>query len=134
MADRAFEFQADLPLRAVKHAVYASAARTATPTAFEVEVDGHRGVEVYINSTAVTATPSVVATIYRYDELSGAYVSVLASAAIATVTTTRLKVAPGLVPSANAVASDFIGNKLKIELVHGDADSITYTVDLVLHP
>lgn len=109
-------------------AAFASAARTATPTAADiVNVDGV-GINVVIKVTAATATPSVVFTIYDYDPVTGDERSVLASAAITGTGTTRLRVHPAFAPSANAVAADILGRNIRIRAVHADADSITYAV------
>lgn len=112
----------------------ASAARTATNSTADQSNAGFRGLHVVINVTAVTATPSVVFTIQGKDEASGAYYTILASAAITGTGTTVLRVYPGLTAAANTVANDALPGAWRVLATHGDADSITYTVGASLIP
>jgi hypothetical protein len=106
----------------------ASAARTGTPAKVDQTNYNARGIQVVIDVTAVTATPAITVTIQGKDAASGKYYTILASTAIATVTTTVLRVYPGGVVAANASANDVIPRTFAIDCVHGDADSATYTV------
>lgn len=106
----------------------ASAARTATVATSDQSNTEHRGAVVIINVTAASATPSVVATIQGKDEVSGAYYTILASAAITGTGTTVLRVYPGLTAAANTVANDVLPSTWRVNLVHADTDSITYSV------
>ena len=106
----------------------ASAARTASVATDDQSNSQHRGVVVIINATAATSTPSVVATIQGKDELSGQYYTILASAAITGTGTTVLRVYPGLTAATNTVANDVLPSTWRVNLVHADTDSITYTV------
>lgn len=108
--------------------IFASATRTATPTAVIVTNYNARGLHLVINVTSVTSTPSVVFTIEGRDILSGEYYTILASAAITGTGTTVLRVYPGLGASANLIANDILPRTINIKAVHGDADSITYSV------
>lgn len=108
--------------------VLASAARTATPDTVELEVAGYRGIQLIIDATAATATPSVVVTILGVDRVSAKTYTLLASAAITGTGTTILKVGPGLPVSANASANDLLPPVIRISSVHGDADSLTYSI------
>lgn len=107
--------------------IYESAARTADPEMKDQRIRG-RGLVVTIDVTAVSATPSVVFTIQGKDPASGKYRDILVSAAITATGTTVLRVYPGLTAAANTVASDVVDAVYRIRAVHGDADSITYTV------
>ncbi|HUR55799.1 MAG TPA: hypothetical protein VMZ71_16800 [Gemmataceae bacterium] len=89
---------------------------------------GWRGLVVVIDVTAITATPSVVFTIQGYDPLSGKYYTILASAAIVGTGTVVLRVFPGAAAVANLVVNDVLPSHWRVIAVHGDADSITYTV------
>lgn len=108
--------------------VYSSAARTATPTAVEVATNRAHALRVILDATAITATPSVVVTIDAFDSLSGKYVNLLTSAAITATGTTTLTIGPGVTVAANVSASTFLGDRVRVTVTHGDADSITYTV------
>jgi hypothetical protein len=114
--------------------VFESAARTATPTSEVYESKRARGVDVVINCTAATSSPSVVFTIVGIDPVSGATYTVLASAAITGTGATRIRVYPGETIAANLVANDVLPLLWKITAVHADADSITYSVSAVLLP
>ncbi len=108
--------------------IFTSTARTATPTA--VVVDAHRfeGLLVVIDVTAVSVTPDVVFGLYYTDDLSSKELTLIESVSIATVQTVVLEVGPGLTSAANLVANKFLPSELIFRAVHGDADSITYTV------
>lgn len=108
--------------------VYASAARTADPDTQELEVAGYRSMHLVIDCTAVTSTPSVVFTILGVDRVSAKTYTILASAAITGTGTTILRVGPGLTAAGNLVANDVLPPVIRITAVHGDTDSITYTV------
>ena len=108
--------------------IYESAARTADPTTKDLPNAGCRGLHLIIDVTAVTATPSVVFTIKGKDPVSGKVWTILASAAIVATGTTILKVYPGRTAAANLVASDVLPPTWQVTAVHGDADSISYSV------
>lgn len=108
--------------------IYESAARTADPEIKDQANTTGRGLHLVIDVTAVTATPSVTFTIQGKDPVSGKVWTILASAAITAVGTTILKVYPGLTAAANAAANDVLPPTWNVKAVHGDADSITYTV------
>lgn len=107
----------------------ASAARTAT-TASSDQTNYNRSgtAHVVIDMTAVSGAPSLTCTIQGKDELSSKYYTILASAAISTVSTTVLRAGRGFTASANAVANDVIPRVWRVNCVHGTADSITYSV------
>jgi hypothetical protein len=96
--------------------VYASAARTATPTAYISSTRSYTALRIVLDATAVTSTPSVVVTVDVLDVASGKYVNLVTSAAIATVSTNVLTIATGL------------SGTVRITATHGNANSITYTL------
>lgn len=115
--------------------VYASAARTATPTAVTVPVGRYNWLRLVIDVTAVTATPSVVCTIDGLSPLSGKYHNLLTSAALTdsgAPYTRVLTIGPGLTASANLVANNVLPDTLRVTMTHGDSDSITYSVSAEL--
>lgn len=115
-------------------ALFASAARTASHQSEDQLNRGHRGVRVVINATASAATPSVVFTIQAKDVTSNTYQTVLASAAVTGTGTTVLKVYPGITAAANASVSDVLAPIWRLDVAHGDADSLTYSVGVDLLP
>lgn len=112
--------------------VYASAARTADPDTQELEVAGYRGLHLTIDCTSVTSSPSVVFTVMGVDRTSAKTYDILASAAITGTGTTVLKIGPGLTASANVVANSLIPPVIRIKAVHGNTDSISYSVGAAL--
>ena len=108
--------------------VFPSAARTATPTAVEIDIaDDVETMELLIDATAISLTPSVVFTIDVMTD-TGAYVALLSSAAVVAVSTARLVVGPGVVAAANQAIQAVLPKRIRVRAVHGDADSITYSV------
>jgi hypothetical protein len=118
----------------ISDAVLDSAARTTTNNSPNFSTLGARGVIIYINATAIAATPSVVFTIQGYDAVSNTYYDILASAAVTSVSAVRLQVSPDLVAAANTKANDLLPDVIRVRAVHGDADSITYSVSACLVP
>lgn len=116
----------------MKHPVslFASAARTATPTPATFNTECRAGF-FFINVTAVTATPSVVFTISGVDPASGAIYTILASVAIVGTGLTVLRVGENMTAANNTIAKDMLPQAMVVAPVHGDADSITYTVYFV---
>lgn len=105
----------------------ASAARTATVATADQSNPENRGVHVIINVTAASDTPSVVATIQGKDEVSGNYYTILTSAAITGTGTTVLRVFPGATAATNVTANDCLPSIWRVNFVHADTDSITYS-------
>lgn len=108
--------------------LFASAARTASENSADQDNLHARGVIIVIDVTAASATPSVVFTIKGKSGLGSDYYTILASAAITGTGQTVLRVYPGLTAAANLVASDVLPRVWRVEAVHADADSITYSV------
>jgi hypothetical protein len=112
--------------------VFASAARTATPTAAQFSNKG-QSLEVVIDCTARVGASSVVFNLERQDPTSLKWFLILASAAIVAVGTTVLKVSPHLTAAANTVAKDLASGNLRVRPVHANGDSITYSVGAIAH-
>lgn len=106
-----------------------SVARTATAD-FTFACSAESGLFI-IDVTAATATPSVVFTIQGVEPISGNVYTILASAAITGTGTTVLRVHPSLTAAANTIAKDILPMAINIAAVHGDADSITYSIRFV---
>ncbi len=111
-----------------------SLARTADVDSADQENPDCRGLHLVLDVTAIDATPSIVATIQGKDPISGEYYDLLASAAIATVSTNVLKLYPGITAAANAAVSDILPREWRVSVAHSDADSITYSVAAQLLP
>jgi len=108
----------------------ASAARTATPTKVDQTNYNGRSLIVVIDVTVVPGSaPSTVFTIQGKDGASGKYYTILASAAITGTGTTVLRVSPHYAAAvANLVAIDTVPRVFAIDAVHGNANSMTYSV------
>lgn len=105
----------------------ASAARTASINSPNQNNYNASGVIITIDVTAIVTAPSVTFTVKYFDTLSTKWVTLLTSAAITTVSTTTLKIRPGLTAVANLVANDVLPRIWRLEAVHANANSITYS-------
>lgn len=113
--------------------VFASAARTATVAGAEFSPPpGTVGLTFRIDVSAIAATPSVTFTVQGWDQTAeggvGEWFDILTSAAIVATGSTILKVDPRITAAANTVAQHAVVPRMRVNAVHGDADSITYSV------
>lgn len=111
--------------------VFASAARTATPTAVRVSTHFAERLLLITDVSAINLTPSITVTISGVDPVSGSTYTILSSAAISTVSTNVLQVGPYLTAAANASEDAVLPLEVEISVAHGDADSITYSIAAV---
>lgn len=109
---------------------YASAARTATPTAVTADMSRFRGCLVLISTTAAGTSPSTVPKIENVDA-SGAVYPLLTGAAITGTGQVALKVYPGITAATNVAVSDVPAANIKVTMTHGNATSHTYSVEIV---
>jgi hypothetical protein len=113
--------------------VLASAERTATSTT-TVDTVGWAGMYVYVDVTVDGAAASIVCNVDGYDSVADEAYTLLDSAAIAAVGFTVLKIWPGVTAAANTAANEYLPDRIQINMVHADADAITYSVDVLLLP
>jgi len=111
----------------MQRTVFASAARTATPTPGEFLKERAERLVVVINVTAIVSTPAVTPRIDFFDDASGTWTTMLTGAVIATVSKVVLRVGPGMPVVANVSANDGLPDKLRLDFGHGNANSITYS-------
>lgn len=113
---------------------YASAARTASPTDVAVKRTSGDitfvGAIITIDVTAVAATPSVVFNVLGVDQKTGATWTILSSAAITGTGTTVLMIGEGIADETNLSANSLLPSEFRIDPVHADGDSITYSVSV----
>ena len=110
-----------------------SAERTAAVQSADFEnINRHRGILIEIDITAITDTPAVTVTLQG--KIGANYYTILASAALAAVAKTYLRVYPGLTNSNNLIANDFLPDKFRVSVTVGDADPATYSVKAKLIP
>lgn len=109
--------------------LYASQARTATPTDFNPQNNRFaRGVDVIIDMTVVPGVDTVTFTIEGYDQASQKWYTILASAALVAIATTVLRVFPGATASANAAANAALPVGWRVRATHSAGTSFTYSV------
>lgn len=108
--------------------VLAAAARTTTTASGTQTNYNGKGVNVFVDVTAVGTAPSITVAIQGLDPVSGKWVTLLTSAAITTVSTTLLRVYPGIAAAANTKADEVLPRRWRVNVTHGNADSITYSV------
>lgn len=114
------------------HTVYASAARTATPTAVELNLGGALAIDVVVDVTANVGSPqeSVTPKIEAKDPVSGKWYTLLTGTALTAVATTVLRVGPDLTASANSVAKNYVPDLVRITMTQAGSGTITYSVGL----
>jgi hypothetical protein len=103
---------------------------TANATGGDLDCAGDTGVVVVIDITAITGTtPTAVFTLQGKDPPTGKYYTILASAALSTVSTTVLRVYPGLTTTANLVANDVLPDTFRVICtLGGTTPAVTATV------
>jgi len=109
-------------------AVLASAARTANTNSADFTNFNARGLHLNIDVSAIAATPSIVPTIQGKDPVSGNYYNLLVGPALTAVSNITMIVYPGIIESAGFKASLPLPRTWRVNMVHADADSITYSV------
>lgn len=88
-----------------------------------------RGLALVINITAVAGTPTLTVTLQGVDSASGAVYTLLASAAISTVSTVVMTVYPGLVAANNTVANTILPRTWNVKyVIAGTTPSFTGTI------
>lgn len=108
--------------------ILANAARTATENSADFVNFNAKGLHAIINVTALSASPSIVATIQGKDPISGTYYDILEGLPITTTGINILKVYPGISAFVNQSASDILPRIYRVRMVHANGNSITYSV------
>lgn len=115
--------------------ILASAQRTTAQTSADFPNKRCRGLILIVDVTDLhSVTPGLTVTIQGKDPVSGKYYTILASAAITTVSTTVLRVFPGGTIAANLVANDCIPETWRVTVAVADADACTYSIGGILVP
>ena len=79
-----------------------------------------RGVTVFVNLTALTGTsPTVTVALEAYDKVSGNFVTLLESAALAATGMSMLQLYPGIAVTANESANAVLPNQWRISVTLG---------------
>jgi hypothetical protein len=121
--------------------IFASAARTASPTSVEFYVADHSSALLVVDVTAGAATPSVVPSIEGYDPVSGNWFQLHEniSAITSTSAATYSYLLGNFEETEGTGGHDMILNgaltrRCRVKMTHADADSLTYSVGLTLIP
>ncbi len=92
---------------------------------------GRRSAIVVIDITAITSGNATF-TLQGKDTASGKYYTILASAALAAVATTILRVDPNLTAAGNTIAKDIMPSQWRVIMVAASLVGCTYTVGVNL--
>lgn len=112
--------------------VYASAARTVTPDTQEFEIGaGWQSLTLIIDTTAASS-PSTVFKTEWVDRVSGKVFSAYPSAAVTGTGTITLTINPQLTASGTTIYRDVVQPVVRVTATHGNANSHTYSVGLLL--
>lgn len=109
-----------------------SAARTATVNSSGIDSKSEDGCHVVLDVTAIVTAPSIVLKVQGYDMASSTWYDILTGAAVTTVSTVVYRVHPSLTASANLTVKDMLPSDIRINVAHGNANSITYSVGVTL--
>lgn len=112
--------------------ILASAARTATVSVSGINTGDAPAAYFVLDVTVDGAAASITWKVDYLDETSGKYINLLTGAAVADVGTTVYKISPALTAAANSIAAEHLPQTLKVTVTHADADSITYSVGMLL--
>ena len=93
-----------------------------------------KGIILFINVSAITGTsPTLTVTLQGRDGVSGAFYTILASAALSATGLTVLRVFPGIAAVANVSASDIIPPTCRISTaIAGTTPAVTATINAVV--
>lgn len=123
-----------LDLTAKGMTVMASLARTATPDTVQFNnYAGYRDAWIMIDVTAVTSTPSTIFKVETINPVDGTVFStVIASAAVASVSKVLLRIGPAVTAAANVAVNDRLPSVFRVTATHGNANSMTYSVGIMV--
>ncbi len=94
---------------------------------------GYSSLQLRIDVTAASATPSVTPVIEAWDDAAQGWAALLTGVAITGTGTTVLTVAEWATDTANVAAKQKAPDKCRLTMTHADTDSITYSVGAWLH-
>lgn len=110
-----------------------STATTASPNPVQLQgLQRHSGIVVVVDVSAVTSTAGVTVSVVGVDRVSGNTWPILTSAAITTVSTTALRIHPGIAVVANQSTSDVLPPLVQINFTNTNSASITYSATAYL--
>lgn len=114
----------------------ASAARTATVQSSDQVNYNHRGVIITIDVTSVSDTPTITMTVEIKDSIGNTYNIILTAVGITATGRFVFVIYPSTLTAAAGGITQVVQNPLprtwRINMVHTDSDSITYSVDAAM--
>ncbi len=106
----------------------ASAARTTTTASSDQTNPAWLGAHVIIKVTATGGTIALTPTIEAQDPVTTDWYPLLTGSVISSTGTSVLKIYPSLSGVSNKIAGDVLPATWRINVAHGNADSVTYSV------
>lgn len=103
-------------------------AGTATQTSADQTNYDARGIIVVLDATAVVSSGSFTLTIQGKDRASGQYYTLLAGAAVSTISTNVYTVYPGAPATANVSANSPLPHTWRVKATYNSGTSLTFTV------
>jgi len=112
----------------------ASAARTATLQSADIVNYNGSGLILFLNVSAITATPTITLSLQIKDSISGNYFTIwTAAAGVSTVVSRAYLFTPGGAAGSYTEAVNLrLARTWRLNVAHTDADSITYSVSAVV--
>ena len=114
--------------------ILASAARTATPTNYSNAQTGETSVYLVVDLTAFVTTADLTPKVFM-KTAAGVDIDILAAAAIAATGTTVYHIGKGEITAFGGITVSrgvALPPAYEIEMTHGNANSHTYSVELIL--
>jgi hypothetical protein len=109
-------------------AAIASGSRSTTQTGSDITTYNARYLKVVLDMTVVTSSPSVTLTI-QGKSVAGVYYTLLAGAAVVTVSTNVYEIGPGLPATANVSANVVLPSTIRLLVTANNANAGTYSLD-----
>ena len=116
-----------MSIRRQSQTLLASAARTAAITSAEFSAEEAICSVFVFDCTVDPASASITPSIEGKDPESGNLYTILAAAAVSSVSTVELKVGKDITAAANVAANTMLPEIFRVSVAVADADSITYS-------
>ena len=116
-----------MTIRKQSQTLLASEARTTAQTSADFSAEEAICSDFVFNVTLDPSTASVTPQIWGKDPVSGAYYSILTSAAIAATGITVMRVGKDIIAAANVAANAMLPKEFRVTVAVADAESLTYS-------
>ena len=105
---------------------------SSTTESYTVTPSGRTGLIIVWDVTVNAGPDHQVVEIYGVDDVSGEEYLILESGTVDTVTTTVLRVRPGIAAVSNVAAADVLPHTVNVKITHSTADAVTGTLSAIL--